>query len=167
MSLPQTDATSDPQNIVAVLQQRLDAALSEKAALAEALALRNSEFGERIEHQAATLDVLKAMSASPGDPQPVFDLIVRHATELCNVPTATLFEYDGHLVHIRSPTSSRGSWLPLHWRHMATVSHAPDARVYLLPGDPGSADRPHPGSGDGPGAGRLRELGHRSQCRYR
>ena len=102
MSLPQTDATSDPQNIVAVLQQRLDAALSEKAALAEALALRNSEFGERIEHQAATLDVLKAMSASPGDPQPVFDLIVRHATELCNVPTATLFEYDGHLVHIRS-----------------------------------------------------------------
>ena len=102
MSLPQTDATSDPQNIVAVLQQRLDAALSEKAALAEALALRNSEFGERIENQAATLDVLKAMSASPGDPQPVFDLIVRHATELCNVPTATLFEYDGHLVHIRS-----------------------------------------------------------------
>ena len=40
---------------------------------------RNSEYGERIEHQAATIDVLKAMSASPGDPQPVFDLIVRRA----------------------------------------------------------------------------------------
>ena len=165
MSLPQTDATSDPQNIIAVLQQRLDAALSEKAALAEALALRNSEFGERIEHQAATLDVLKAMSASPGDPQPVFDLIVRHATELCNVPTATLFEYDGHLVHLRS------SYLierfvaasPLA-AYSATVSHAPDARVYFLPGDPGSADRPHPGSEtDLELAGFVRELGHRSQ----
>ena len=41
--------------------------------------MRNSEFGERIEHQSATIDVLKVMSASPGDPQPVFELIVRRA----------------------------------------------------------------------------------------
>ena len=34
------------------------------------LAQRNSEYGERIEHQAATIEVLKAMSASPGDTQP-------------------------------------------------------------------------------------------------
>ena len=155
MSLPQTDATSDPQNIVAVLQQRLDAALSEKAALAEALALRNSEFGERIEHQAATLDVLKAMSASPGDPQPVFDLIVRHATELCNVPTATLFEYDGHLVHIRSSYLIERFVAATPLAALVNVSHAPDARVYFLPGDPGSADRPHPGSEAGLRAGRL------------
>ena len=62
-----------------------------KAALAEELAARDAapaersnEFGERIDHQAATLDVLKVMSASPGDPQPVFDLIVRRAQELCH-----------------------------------------------------------------------------------
>jgi hypothetical protein len=116
MTAQQTDATTDPQSIVAALQQRLDAlrterdgALSEKTALAEelatrdaALAQRDNEFGERIDHQAATLDVLRAMSASPGDAQPIFDLIVRHATELCNVPSATLFEYDGERVHIRS-----------------------------------------------------------------
>ena len=66
------------------------------------LAARNSEFGERIEHQSATIDVLKAMSASPGDPQPVFDLIVRRARELCNTPSAGLFEFDGELVHRRS-----------------------------------------------------------------
>ena len=155
MSLPQTDATSDPQNIVAVLQQRLDAALSEKAALAEALALRNSEFGERIEHQAATLDVLKAMSASPGDPQPVFDLIVRHATELCNVPrrqrcsnmTVTWSTFGSYYRDrdVRGCHSIGGI--------RATVSHAPDARVYSLPGDPGSADRPHPRSETGLRAG--------------
>jgi hypothetical protein len=40
-----------------------------------ALAARNSEYGERIEQQSATIDVLKAMSASPGDAQPVFELI--------------------------------------------------------------------------------------------
>ncbi len=42
-----------------------------------ALAQRNSEYGERIEQQTATIDVLKAMSASPDDTQPVFDLITR------------------------------------------------------------------------------------------
>ena len=55
-----------------------------------------------MEYQAATIDVLKVMSASPGDPQPVFDLIVRRATELCNVPAVGLFEYDGQYVHNRS-----------------------------------------------------------------
>ena len=47
------DDTTDPQRIIAALQQKLDAALSEKAALAA-------------DYQAATIDVLKAMSASPG-----------------------------------------------------------------------------------------------------
>jgi two-component system NtrC family sensor kinase len=67
-----------------------------------ALAKRNSEYGERIEHQSATIDVLKAMSASPGDAQPVFDLIVRRAQELCNGMSVGLFEYDGELVQIRA-----------------------------------------------------------------
>ena len=48
------------------------------------------KFDERIEHQAATIDVLKAMSASPGDPQPVFDLITRRAANcLSRVPPYT------------------------------------------------------------------------------
>ena len=57
------------------------------------MATRNTEYGERIEHQSATIDVLKAMSASPGDTQPVFDLIVHRAHELCNGTSAGLFEY--------------------------------------------------------------------------
>jgi len=107
MTAPQTAATTDTQSTIAALQQRLDAALVEKAVLAEALTARdaaltqrNSEYGERIEQQAATIDVLKAMSASPGDTQPVFDLIVRRAVELCNAQSGGLFEYDGERVHI-------------------------------------------------------------------
>ncbi len=67
-----------------------------------ALAQRNTEYGERIEHQSATIDVLKAMAASPGDAQPVFDLITRRARDLCNAPSVVLFEYDGELVYLRS-----------------------------------------------------------------
>ena len=94
---------------IEVLEAELAAAHEREAAMAELLrertdelAARNSEFGERIEHQSATIDVLKAMSASPGDPQPVFDLIARRARDLCNTTTAGLFEFDGELVHIRS-----------------------------------------------------------------
>ena len=64
------------------------------------LAARNSEFSERIEYQAATIEVLKAMSASPGDAQPVFDLIARQAAKLCNVPTAAVATFDGTMLHL-------------------------------------------------------------------
>ena len=87
-------AVADLQRDNAELRRQLDACRAE-------LAARNSEYGERIEHQSATIDVLKAMSASPGDPQPVFDLIVRSARDLCNTTTAGLFEFDGELVHLR------------------------------------------------------------------
>ena len=90
MTAPPDDTTTDLHAVIAALRAERDAALSVRprwrrtcCATAE-LAKRNSEYGERIEHQAATIDVLKVMSASPGDPQPVFDLIVRRARDLCN-----------------------------------------------------------------------------------
>jgi signal transduction histidine kinase/DNA-binding response OmpR family regulator/HPt (histidine-containing phosphotransfer) domain-containing protein len=87
------------QAVIAMENARLLGELQQRT---DELAARNSEFGERIEHQSATIDVLKAMSASPGDPQPVFDLIVRRARELCDTNTAALYEFDGELVHLRS-----------------------------------------------------------------
>jgi GAF domain-containing protein len=87
------------QAAIAITSAETYRALRERT---EALARRNSEYGERIEHQSATIDVLKAMSASPGDPRPVFDLIVRHAVRACNAMSAALFEYDGSLVHSRA-----------------------------------------------------------------
>src|ERR1700738_5366706 len=95
MSATLDEAAVDPQQTIADLQRQLDACRAE-------LAARNSEFGERIEHQSATIDVLKAMSASPGDPQPVFDLIVRRARDLCKTTNAGLFEFDGELVYLRT-----------------------------------------------------------------
>jgi two-component system, NtrC family, sensor kinase len=74
--------------------------LRERDAALAALAQRNTEYGERIEYQAATIDVLKAMSASPGDPQPVFDLIARQAAKLCNVPVAAVAILDGTVLHL-------------------------------------------------------------------
>ena len=87
------------QAVIAIASAR---ALGELRARTEELAQRNSQYGERIEQQSATIDVLKAMSASPGNAQPVFDLIVRRAHELCNAPASALLEFDGEYVHVRS-----------------------------------------------------------------
>ena len=101
MTATQSDMIAELQRANAELRRERDAALAHEAALAKALAQRNTEYGERIEQQYATIDVLKVMSASPGDPQPVFDLIVRRAQELCNSKAAGIYEYDGELVHVR------------------------------------------------------------------
>lgn len=88
------------------MRSERDNLASELQTRTAALARRNTEYGERIEYQAATIDVLKAMSASPGDPQPVFDLIVRRAQELCNGLSASMFEFD------RDPLRPRGPHIP-------------------------------------------------------
>ena len=92
---------SPSQAVIAITSAETYRALQERTA---ALAQRNSEYGERIEHQSATIDVLKAMSASPGDPQPVFDLIVDRARDLCDAYGATVFEFDGTGIHWRAAT---------------------------------------------------------------
>ena len=94
------------------------------------LAQRNSEYGERIEHQAATIDVLKAMSASPGDPQPVFDLIVRQAQELCNGIVRGLFEYDGELVHLQRRIASSVASGDAVEAYAATVPDGRSTRIH-------------------------------------
>ena len=90
MTAPSDDTTTDTSAIIAALRAERDAGLAREAALAEALAKRNNEFGERIEQQSATIDVLKMMSASPGDPQPVFDLIVERARSFCGADQCTV-----------------------------------------------------------------------------
>jgi two-component system NtrC family sensor kinase len=107
MTATQDDVIAELQRANAELRRERDAALLEKATLAEELtartaelADRKTEFDERIEHQSATIDVLKAMSASPGDAQPVFDLIARQAANQCNVPTTAVATFDGTMMHL-------------------------------------------------------------------
>ena len=101
MATTQDERIADLQRAIAELRQERDTARVERDA---ALAQRNTEYGERIEHQSATIDVLKAMSASPGDPQPVFDLIVHRARDLCDAYGVTVYEFDGTLIHWRAAT---------------------------------------------------------------
>ena len=107
------------QAVIAITSAETYRALQERTA---ALTQRNTEYSERIQHQAATIDVLKAMSASPGDTRPVFELIVRRAAELRGGSGSRLMKFDGTLVHA---SSSFGMPAEANARYLAMFPRPP------------------------------------------
>jgi two-component system, NtrC family, sensor kinase len=59
-----------------------------------------SELEGRNRDLTATGEILRVISSSPTDVQPVFDTIVRSAVALCEGLFSTLFQFDGELLHI-------------------------------------------------------------------
>ena len=102
---------------------------------------RNSEYGERIEHQAATIDVLKAMSASPGDRTAGVrpDRPPRARTVRCGT-AAICLEFDGELVHFERVVADARR--PQSLDSLPEIfPSCPTRGSITWPGDPGSSDR--------------------------
>ncbi len=58
------------------------------------------ELKEAREQQAATSEVLRIISSSPADTQPVFDTIIRSAVRLCGAQFGIMHRFDGELLHL-------------------------------------------------------------------
>ncbi|HEX7214465.1 MAG TPA: GAF domain-containing protein, partial [Methylomirabilota bacterium] len=72
----------------------------ENVRLFKELEVRNRDLTQTLEQQTATSEILRVISGSPTDVQPVFDTIVERAHHLCDSDSASLFTYDGSLVHL-------------------------------------------------------------------
>jgi GAF domain-containing protein len=86
---------------VALLQTFADQAVIaiENVRLFKELEARNRDLSEALEQQTATAQLLRVISSSPTDVQPVFDTIVRSALRLCNGATTAVFRVDGGMLH--------------------------------------------------------------------
>lgn len=85
----------------------------ENVRLFHELETRNSDIAEALEQQTATAEILRAISSSPGDAQPVFEAIVRRAVTLCGSLFANVFRYDGELLHYVTSHNTGPSYVEL------------------------------------------------------
>jgi GAF domain-containing protein/CheY-like chemotaxis protein len=72
----------------------------ENARLLQELQTKNADLTVALEQQTATSEILRVISSSPTDVQPVFDVIVHSAVRLCDGVHAAVFRFDGELVHL-------------------------------------------------------------------
>ncbi|HXB03801.1 MAG TPA: GAF domain-containing protein [Candidatus Angelobacter sp.] len=93
------DAFDEQQ--VALLKTFADQAVIaiENVRLFKELEGRNRDLTEALEQQTATSEILRVISSSPTDVQPVFDTIVRSAVRLCNGLFCSLLQFDGELIY--------------------------------------------------------------------
>src|SRR4029079_12277132 len=71
----------------------------ENTRLLNELRLRTDDLSESLEQQTATSEVLRVISSSPGELEPVFNAVLENATRICDAKFGTLFRYDGELFH--------------------------------------------------------------------
>ena len=100
------------QAVIAIENTRL---LSELRQRTDALTERTAELTESLEQQTATSEVLRVISSSPGDLQPVFEAILENATRICEAKFANLWLREGD-----------------KFRIVATYGGLPEYREYLF-----------------------------------
>src|SRR5260370_27167812 len=84
----------------------------ENVRLLSELQVRNRDLTETLEQQTATGEILRVISSSPTDVQPVFETIVKNAPPLCGSVSSCVSLPDGPSPRIEAP-------------HNPTPPHAP------------------------------------------
>ena len=99
--------TGDELESLAEQFNRMTAQLREYyAGLERKVEERTAQLKETLERQTATSDILRVISGSTTDTQPVFDAIVKNAVTLCDAMFANAFRYDGNMLHFLATTST-------------------------------------------------------------
>ena len=89
----------------------------ENARLLNELRQRTDDLSESLEQQTATSEVLKVISGSPGELEPVFTAILENSTRICGAGFGNMFLYDGEAFQIVA-------------QHNATLAYKEHARQW-------------------------------------
>jgi GAF domain-containing protein len=84
----------------------------ENVRLFQELDARNRELSEALEQQTATAEILRVISSSPTDVQPVLDAVADNAARLCDAPDVIILRLDGDALTIASSIGSFPTIIP-------------------------------------------------------
>ncbi|HXX11916.1 MAG TPA: GAF domain-containing protein [Burkholderiales bacterium] len=103
---------------IAMLQTFADQAVIaiENTRLFNELQTRNRDLTEALEQQTATSEILRVISQSHRDVQPVFEAIAASARKLCEANSAMVSRFDGDLVHVAASEGTEAEGLDIHRR---------------------------------------------------
>jgi GAF domain-containing protein len=85
------------QAVIAIENARL---LNELRQRTDDLSQRTTDLTEALEQQTATSDVLRVISSSSGDLQPVFQAMLENAVRICGATFGNINSWDGEALHI-------------------------------------------------------------------
>ncbi len=85
-----------------------------------------SELRELLEQQTATADVLRVISSSPGELEPVFQAMLENATRICGAKFGILHRFDGEAFHFAAGVGLPPAFAELRQRDPA-VRHVPQS----------------------------------------
>jgi signal transduction histidine kinase len=122
----------------------------ENTRLLNELRQRTDDLSESLEQQTATSEVLKVISSSPGELEPVFQAMLENATRICEAEFGVLYRFDGEAFHFAAEVGAppdyaefnrrRGPFQPISGgqlervMHTKGVSHTADDAASVIPG---------------------------------
>jgi PAS domain S-box-containing protein len=108
----------------------------ENTRLFKELEVRNRDLTETLEQQTATSEILRVISSSPTDIQPVLDAVATNAARLCEAYDAQIYRVDGDLLKLAASLGSiptnRGAPISRGWVTGRAVVDRRTTHVYDL-----------------------------------